>query len=101
MRADMEPYVDHGRWGALQILLRINLERDIEGVTFRKWMLGKCMPNICQMSPTAPGRLSQRHFESKEKRSFFLPLYGTECVASRPVQREVPIPNCNYERGEI
>lgn len=72
MTAGLEPDVDHGKRVSVQILLRIELEWDIEGATFRRRMLGKCMPNICQMSPTALGRLSQRRFESKEKRSFFL-----------------------------
>ena len=72
MTAGLEPDVDHGKRVSVQILLRIELEWDIEGATFRRRMLGKWMPNICQMSPTALGRLSQRRFESKEKRSFFL-----------------------------
>ena len=51
------------------------------------------MPNVCQMSPSALGRFSQRRFESKEKRSFFFPLGKTEYVAFHPAWREVPIPN--------
>ena len=50
MTAGLEPDVDHGRWVLVQILLRIELEWDIEVATFRRGMLGKMyaerLPNV-------------------------------------------------------
>lgn len=85
MTAGLEPDVDHGRWVLVQILLRIELEWDIEGATFRRGMLGKMYAERLSNVSVGSWVIFVETFRKQRETFFFPPSMqdGMRCFPSR------------------
>ena len=86
MTAGLEPDVDHGRWVLVQILLRIELEWDIEGATFRRGMLGKMYAERLSNVSVGSWVIFVETFRKQRETFFFSPL-SAKRNALRPILR--------------
>ena len=84
MTAGLEPDVDHGRWVLVQILLRIELEWDIEGTTFRRGMLGKMYAERLSNVSVGSWVIFVETFR-KQRETFFFSSLSAKRNALRPI----------------